>query len=63
MFGCFEIVKLLLDSGADTNARGGYFGTALSVARESISVHGGEIAQLLLERGAVDDPGAEEEED
>ncbi len=47
----FNAVKLLLDSGAKVNARGGYFGTALQAAcaRSDPRV---DLVTLLLERGA-----------
>ncbi|KAK0371993.1 hypothetical protein CLIM01_10643 [Colletotrichum limetticola] len=44
-----EIVKLLLERGADVNARGGQYGHALYAASEEGYL---EIAQLLLEKGA-----------
>jgi ankyrin repeat protein len=44
-----QIVKLLLNQGADVNAQGGLFGNALQAALE-----GGheQIVKLLLNRGA-----------
>ena len=44
-----ESVKMLLDSGADINALGGFHGTALNAASSRGYV---EIVHLLLERGA-----------
>jgi ankyrin repeat protein len=43
------VVELLLQNGADPNAEGGYYGTALFAA----SVAGfGRVVELLLEYGA-----------
>jgi ankyrin repeat protein len=47
--GNMEIVKLLLDKGADANAQDGQYGNALQAA--SARGHA-EIAQLLLDKGA-----------
>lgn len=48
--GTYEnIVKLLLDAGANVNARGGYFGTAIQAA---LFFGHKEIIQILLDRGA-----------
>jgi ankyrin repeat protein len=44
------IVKLLLDKGANVNAQGGNFGSALQAA--SFEGHEAEV-KLLLDRGAV----------
>ncbi|KAK4934274.1 hypothetical protein LTR66_015649, partial [Elasticomyces elasticus] len=44
-----EIVKLLLDQGADINTQGGYHGNALQAA--SFGGHQ-EIVKLLLDQGA-----------
>jgi ankyrin repeat protein len=46
---CIQIVKLLLDRGANINAMGGAFGNALQIAS---SRGNKEIAELLLDRGA-----------
>ena len=43
------MVQILLDTGADVNAQGGYFGNALQAA----STKGyEEVVQILLENGA-----------
>ncbi len=47
--GCVETVRLLLDSGADMNAPGGYEGPALLAAAFRGHV---ECVRLLLDRGA-----------
>ncbi|OQE13833.1 hypothetical protein PENFLA_c043G02908 [Penicillium flavigenum] len=47
--GYKEIVKLLLDNGADVNAQGGEYGNALQAAS---SIGHEEIAKLLLDNGA-----------
>ncbi|KAF8344777.1 ankyrin repeat-containing domain protein [Amanita rubescens] len=47
--GYNEIVKLLLDRGADVNAQGGIYGNALQAASERGR---DEIAKLLLDKGA-----------
>ena len=53
--GSSEIVKLLLEKGADVNAQGGDYGNALQAA--SVGGHK-EIIELLLEREAeVDTQG------
>ncbi|KAK4220982.1 ankyrin repeat-containing domain protein, partial [Podospora fimiseda] len=44
-----EIVKLLLDKGADVNAQGGFYGNALQAA--SSEGHQ-QIVKLLLDKGA-----------
>ena len=44
-----EIIKLLLEWGADVNAQGGYYGNALQAAAYSGNK---EAVELLLERGA-----------
>ncbi|KAJ5733319.1 hypothetical protein N7533_013766 [Penicillium manginii] len=44
-----EIIKLLLDQGADINVQGGFYGNALQAA--SLTGHQ-EIVKLLLEQGA-----------
>lgn len=44
-----KIVQMLLDEGADVNAQGGYYGSALQAA--SVDGHK-EIVQILLDRGA-----------
>ncbi|EED18088.1 ankyrin repeat domain protein, putative [Talaromyces stipitatus ATCC 10500] len=44
-----EIVKLLLEKGADFNAQGGQYGNALQAAAQGGHL---EIVQLLLEKGA-----------
>ncbi|KIM27833.1 hypothetical protein M408DRAFT_159771 [Serendipita vermifera MAFF 305830] len=46
--GCEQIVRLLLDNGADANAQGGYYGDAIGAAW--INGHN-RIVQLLLESG------------
>ena len=44
-----EIVKLLIEKGADINAQGGEYGNALQAA----SLNGNqEIVKLLIEKGA-----------
>ncbi|KAJ6527979.1 ankyrin repeat-containing domain protein [Mycena vulgaris] len=52
-----DIVRLLLESGADVNAEGGKYGTALTAA----SLRGStDVVQLLLDNGAdVNAPGGE----
>ncbi|EXU98136.1 ankyrin repeat protein, partial [Metarhizium robertsii] len=47
--GHLEIVKLLLDKGADVNAQGGLYGTTLHAASSGGHL---EIVQLLLDKGA-----------
>ncbi|KAK7420625.1 hypothetical protein QQZ08_010317 [Neonectria magnoliae] len=47
--GQVEVVKLLLDKGADINAQGGHYGNALQGASSRGQV---EVAKLLLEKGA-----------
>ena len=47
--GRTEVVRLLLDKGADVNAQGGRYGNALQAAAYCGNV---EVAQLLLDRGA-----------
>ncbi len=48
-------MQLLLESGADVNIRGGYFGNALQAA---IAGDKHDIANIFLSRGAkVDPPG------
>ena len=44
-----KVVQLLLENGADVNARGGYFGNALQAAAHE---HSKKVVQLLLENGA-----------
>jgi len=44
------VVQLLLEKGADVNARGGHYGSALKVA----AARGlQKVAQLLMDAGAV----------
>jgi ankyrin repeat protein len=43
------IVELLLEAGANVNAQGGKFGSALNAARK---LGRNEIVQILLEAGA-----------
>ncbi|KAF8166996.1 ankyrin repeat-containing domain protein [Mycena galopus ATCC 62051] len=47
--GEIDIVRLLLECGADVNARGGYYGNALQAAASRGQI---EIVRLLLEHGA-----------
>lgn len=47
-----EIVQLLLDKGADINARAGYYGTALQVVCAFSREANLSVIQLLLDRGA-----------
>lgn len=49
--GRADLVKLLLDKGADVNAEGMNTGTALGLAEERRNLR--EIAELLKEKGAV----------
>ena len=52
--GQTDIVKLLLDAGADVNAKGGNYGFAIQAA----SYHGKKnIVKLLLDAGAQTDNG------
>ena len=47
--GFEAIVKMLIESGADVNAQGGIYGTALQIASE----RGSEaIVKMLIESGA-----------
>ena len=46
--GSEDIVKTLLDKGADVNARGGYYGDAIHAAFEGGNA---KIMQILLEKG------------
>ena len=47
-----EVVKILLDKGADVNTQGGFYGDALQAASK-----GGhqEVIQILLDKGAKAD--------
>ena len=46
-----QIVRMLLDKGADINAQGGYYGNALQAAL----VYGyDQVVRILLDNGAVD---------
>jgi ankyrin repeat protein len=47
----FDMVNLLLDSGADINAKGGFTGNALNSAIGSIPIDI-DMVRLLLDRGA-----------
>lgn len=47
--GHFEVALLLLENGANVNAQGGKYGTALEAARRGGSP---EIVHLLMENGA-----------
>lgn len=51
-YGDYSTVQVLLNGGADVNARGGRNGTALQVAIASDSL---DAAELLLSRGAIVD--------
>lgn len=58
--GRFDVLKLLLDRGADVNERGGERGTALQYASYGDEPQSVEIVELLLDRGAdVNAPGGE----
>jgi hypothetical protein len=48
--GCYHLVRALLESGADTNAQGGYYGTALQAAATRGYT---DIVTLLEEYGAI----------
>lgn len=48
--GLYEVVMLLLDSGANVNVYAGYFGTAIQAAA-ALGKH--DIVELLLQRGAL----------
>lgn len=51
--GHIEMMQLLLDHGAEINAQGGYHGTALNAACQSLfSNHAIPAVRLLLEHGA-----------
>lgn len=52
----FSLVEFLLQNGADVNEMGGQYDTALQVACEVGHV---DIVRLLLDRGAVVNPGGE----
>ena len=47
-----QIVKMLLDAGADVNAQGGLYGSALQAA---LSQNHQDIAQILRDHGAHED--------
>jgi hypothetical protein len=47
--GRVEIIRVLLDRGADVNAQGGIWGSALGLATDSGRL---EAVRLLLDRGA-----------
>ena len=47
-----ETVQLLLDQGADVNAKGGYYGNALQAAAVASRWGNAEVIQLLLDKGA-----------
>jgi ankyrin repeat protein len=47
--GYKQIVKMLLDRGANDNAQGGYYGNALQAASEEGHE---QIVEMLLNRGA-----------
>ena len=46
-----KVVQILIDAGADVNARGGYYGNSLQAALE-----GGheKVVQMLIDAGAVE---------
>jgi ankyrin repeat protein len=44
---------MLLDAGADVNARGGQFITALRASESRDGSHNIEVARLLVQAGAV----------
>jgi len=48
-FGDIKVIKLLIDRGADLNARDEYLGTVL---QKTINCHQQEVAKLLIESGA-----------
>ncbi|KAL6792822.1 ankyrin repeat-containing domain protein [Trichoderma sp. SZMC 28012] len=51
--GHIEMMLLLLDHGAEVNAQGGYYGTALNAACQSLfSDHAIHAVRLLLEHGS-----------
>ncbi|KAJ4859640.1 ankyrin repeats (3 copies) domain-containing protein [Trichoderma breve] len=51
--GHIEMMQLLLDHGAEVNSQGGYYGTALNAACQSLfSDHAIHAVRLLLEHGA-----------
>jgi hypothetical protein len=52
--GNLEMVRLLIDYGADVNGNGEPYGSPLQVARERGSIQQ-EVVDLLIERGAHDD--------
>ena len=49
MVGLYKSLTILLDRGAEVNARGGYYGNALQVA--SSKGHN-QVVQILLDKGA-----------
>lgn len=51
--GHIEMMQLLLDHGAEVNSQGGYYGTALNAACQSLfSDHAIHAVRLLLEHGS-----------
>ncbi|KAH0536493.1 hypothetical protein FGG08_006646, partial [Glutinoglossum americanum] len=52
-----EVVRMLLDAGAEVNAQGGYYGNALQAAAAASDGSGAkEVVRMLLDAGAEKQP-------